>query len=152
MKPGLPRYLETRPGEVPDGYFLDGARITPITRIVEAEEALPPAIRRLIPAAVDQTIAAESAVEALMAAVENGISRVLPEIALRIVPDDRRRTSQSQQPRNSPTRLAVAEHFSIPQASLRSRWGRPAVGPRHSLAGRPNEPSQTSSGDSASSA
>ena len=83
----LPRYAETRAGEMPDGYFLDGARITPISRIVEAEEALPPAVRRLISAAVDQTIAAVSAVEAQVAAVENGIAHGQPDLASPLVPD-----------------------------------------------------------------
>ena len=35
MKPDLPFFAETRPGELPDAYFVDGARLTPLSRITD---------------------------------------------------------------------------------------------------------------------
>lgn len=52
MKSDLPRYIETRSGELPDAYLVDGGRLTPLSRIADVAggERLPvhalPAWRR----------------------------------------------------------------------------------------------------------
>jgi len=77
----LPRYAETRRGELPDAYFVDGARLTPISRIVDSAEAQAPealAVLDRAAAVVSQIpdgLAALDRAVAAVAAVENGLPR-----------------------------------------------------------------------------
>lgn len=83
MKSDLPRYVETQPGDAPDAYFHDGARITPISRIIEATETSPSCGFRPFPAA----LAAIDEIAAAVAKVENGLPRFLPNIEAPAVPE-----------------------------------------------------------------
>ena len=41
MNAALPRYVETRPGEAPDAYVLEGSRVVPLSRMEGSVGTLP---------------------------------------------------------------------------------------------------------------
>ncbi|HXT06542.1 MAG TPA: hypothetical protein VN715_06375 [Roseiarcus sp.] len=68
MIPGLPRFRETRLGESPDGYLVEGGRVTPISHLAEAIEGPASPAEPHLPAEVlAQIRAIEDAMPALRA-------------------------------------------------------------------------------------
>jgi hypothetical protein len=81
MKLDLPRYVETRPGETPDAYFLDGARAVPISRVA-ASASEPAPFARISPPIEARTVISEAPPElAQLCATVASVARAHATIA-----------------------------------------------------------------------